>query len=661
MFQLSEIYLLQSKVDEALALLEKMSVDGPEAGAAAMRVTEIYVEVGRIGEAQRRIDEYLKLNRGDLEAYYLDARLLLAQGDVAGGMRVLRHVLFQWPSFVRARHQLALAYWRRNEIESAAAELNRCLAYQPDFIAARQALAELQLQVGHYDLAREEATRVLAILPQSFDMRILLCDAAAGRGDREGSRAIAQRLTTEFPDRYEGHYRLGRALASLGRHPEARAELEKALAQSPTSVQVLAELVQSMKAAGGSDADCIQWVKAHADAHPDLALVKFLRGQLTIAGGDVDGGTAILEGAVGEHPDLTPAHYILGGVYAHLGKLTEARRHLDQLISRSPHVVAAYVILGHIEETEGYTAEAVKRYKQALDRSPNLAPAANNLAWHYAERESRLDLSLELARRARAAQPDDPHIADTLGWILYRRGLYGAAIEHLKESAAKLPENPEMRYHLGMAYLRNGDTEKARAELGTALKLGALPSRVAATLADPVTFAESGTHAPPAPLATAVTFDPSGRTITVTLSKAAAGREHSASDTLTAVFPVSGDSLTSEGDEGERPFEGYHEGTNCDEIGGWVWNPQDPDAAIDVSIYGDDNLLVTVTADQRRPDLLAAAKGNGRHAFNVPLPPALRDGRPHRVRVKVAGSSFDLRYTPQLVNCAGSDGEGGLR
>ena len=33
-------------------------------------------------------------------------------------------------------------------------------------------------------------------------------------------------------------------------------------------------------------------------------------------------------------------------------------------------------------------------------------------------------------------------ISDTLGWILYKRGIY--------QRAAKLPENPEIQYQLGM-------------------------------------------------------------------------------------------------------------------------------------------------------------------------------------------------------------------
>ena len=125
-----------------------------------------------------------------------------------------------------------------------------------------------------------------------------------------------------------------------------------------------------------------------------------------------------------------------------------------------------------IDEIRGKTTDAAARYKQALDLDPNAAVAANNLAWHYAEREGKLDLALELARRAKALLPDEPRVSDTLGWVLYKRGLHAAAIDPLREAASKLPGDATVRYHLGMAYFRSGDQDKARVELAAALKLG---------------------------------------------------------------------------------------------------------------------------------------------------------------------------------------------
>ena len=52
-------------------------------------------------------------------------------------------------------------------------------------------------------------------------------------------------------------------------------------------------------------------------------------------------------------------------------------------------------------------------------------------------------------------------IQDTLGWAYYHNGMYDAAIRHLENAVAK--ESTGLRkYHLGMAYLKQGDRERAR-------------------------------------------------------------------------------------------------------------------------------------------------------------------------------------------------------
>ncbi len=57
---------------------------------------------------------------------------------------------------------------------------------------------------------------------------------------------------------------------------------------------------------------------------------------------------------------------------------------------------------------------------------------------------------------------------DTIGWIMYRKGLYRSAVGYL-EIAAKGQADPVIRYHLGMAYLKLGD-KRGEATLRAAMK-----------------------------------------------------------------------------------------------------------------------------------------------------------------------------------------------
>ncbi len=77
---------------------------------------------------------------------------------------------------------------------------------------------------------------------------------------------------------------------------------------------------------------------------------------------------------------------------------------------------------------------------------------------------------MELARRARAVRPNEPAVADTLGWALYKQRDYPQALALIQESAENLSSNPEVLFHLGMARYMMGQGEGARAALQQAVQ-----------------------------------------------------------------------------------------------------------------------------------------------------------------------------------------------
>ena len=98
-------------------------------------------------------------------------------------------------------------------------------------------------------------------------------------------------------------------------------------------------------------------------------------------------------------------------------------------------------------------------------------------------------------------------------------------------------------------------------------------------------------------------------------------------------------------------YEGRLEHAGCDVISGWAWNALDPNGQIRIRILDDGRPLMTLTAGQPRPDLAAAGKGNGAHAFVSEVPATLRDGRFHSIAAKANDSEFELPNSPQPLTC----------
>jgi tetratricopeptide (TPR) repeat protein len=88
-----------------------------------------------------------------------------------------------------------------------------------------------------------------------------------------------------------------------------------------------------------------------------------------------------------------------------------------------------------------------------------------------AEAGTNLDIALNRAQTAKAASPDDPDIDDTLGWIYVKKGLPALAISPLESAVQKNPSNPVYHYHLGTAYLKRGDSERAKTLFERALRI----------------------------------------------------------------------------------------------------------------------------------------------------------------------------------------------
>jgi uncharacterized protein HemY len=65
--------------------------------------------------------------------------------------------------------------------------------------------------------------------------------------------------------------------------------------------------------------------------------------------------------------------------------------------------------------------------------------------------------------------PDDAAVRDTMGWVYYRKGIYGSAVEQLRMSVTK-ESTPQRQFHLAMAYLKVGDKDLGQQTLMTALK-----------------------------------------------------------------------------------------------------------------------------------------------------------------------------------------------
>lgn len=98
-------------------------------------------------------------------------------------------------------------------------------------------------------------------------------------------------------------------------------------------------------------------------------------------------------------------------------------------------------------------------------------------------------------------------------------------------------------------------------------------------------------------------------------------------------------------------YDGSLESVDCGSIVGWAWDARQPDTPINVEVLIDGVSQGQVTANEARPDLVAAGKGDGRHGFSLPTPQAAKDNRVHTVAVRFPDGGA-LANSPRTLQCS---------
>jgi tetratricopeptide (TPR) repeat protein len=109
----------------------------------------------------------------------------------------------------------------------------------------------------------------------------------------------------------------------------------------------------------------------------------------------------------------------------------------------------------------GRMDEAEERLEEVLDEFPDDVEAENDLGFLWADQNKHLQRALTMVRAAVAAQPDNRAYRDSLGWVYYRLGRYGAAIVELEKALDEKQPDGTILDHLGDAYQKAGKMDRA--------------------------------------------------------------------------------------------------------------------------------------------------------------------------------------------------------
>jgi tetratricopeptide (TPR) repeat protein len=472
--QLADFYLLTRRTDDAVKVLDQITAEAPDAFPAWLRLGEVAYEQGKLDQAQKAVDLVLGKSADDASALALQTRLHLAARDSAKALGSAQKAVKAQPSNGLAHYALALAHAASGNNTAALSAVKDAVTRSPRLADAVLLLAELQVQAGDPVRAIAELKAYLEKEPAEARAWEALGKAQLRTQDSADARESFSKTLELAPTNPRGPYLMGLALRAQGRPAEARVQFERALTMAPSFVEPLEELA-AMSLAEKNPQAAVARIERQILIEPRSGALHYLLGQAYQALGDTRQAEKAFLTVIEINPQAPQPFVSLGQIYSASRDYDRAIAQLDKALAARPDQPAALMLKSIAQAMKGDVGGAREGYEKLLKAHPRFAPAGNNLAWMLAEDGPGQDLerALLLAQAARDAAPLDPHIADTLGWVHYKRGNYLVAEVLLSEAALKLPTTADVLYHLGMAQARMGRNDEARASLGKSLELQA--------------------------------------------------------------------------------------------------------------------------------------------------------------------------------------------
>jgi tetratricopeptide (TPR) repeat protein len=442
---------------------------GPNGLTARDRLAAIAFAGGRHDDAYKLVGQVLQRNPRDNEALLIRAEIALEETDSAAAITDLRAVQRDQPQNAGIRRLLARAYTANGEPALAEESLHSAVELAPRETSLRIELAQLLEQTGRSEQAVTLLEQAARDTPSDYPLREALAKAYLSKRDPQAAGAVAEQIKTSLPKSATGFYLAGLAADTQDQVDVARKEFEHALAVEPRNFQALSALVQFERKRGQLER-AIATARNAAEADPSNPLPLNLLGELYLAQSKPQLADQAFTRVTQLAPEWWLPYHSLATAKSAAGNDAGAFEVYEAGIKALPAKSQLLIELALLYEKQGRVDEAIARYDTFHRQYPRDKQVTNNLAMllvSYKHDQSSLDRARDLT--SGFMNSSDSTLLDTTGWVRFKRSEYTEAVPVLRRAVERAPDSKEIRYHLGMAELRAGQTDRARSDLEAAV------------------------------------------------------------------------------------------------------------------------------------------------------------------------------------------------
>jgi len=431
-------------------------------------------------EALAILEKVFSIDSFNISGRLLQADALVAKGEPKQAIQVLQRLDQVYEGARPVRMKLAQSMMSGGDLSGAAELLNKMLVRAPDR-GASLLLAEINLRLGNPAAVVPAMEALLEQTPGDEATSIMLARALETQRRFEEALRVIQKLTELKPENALYHAMIGNVHLQLKQVPEARTAYETSLSLAPADEAVWVRLVE-LDLAEGKTEEALARCAVRLKSEPKSASVTFMQARVHLTRKEWEPAEADLLKTLELDANHPTVQETLSRLYSTTGRVPEAIEKVEQRLVANAKDLRALRLLALLRTQGKEFEKAAEVYERLTAALPAPEPfVLNNLANLYADHLNKPEQAYELARQARALRPsveegltvaaklEAAAIADTLGWLLYRRGEVNEAYTLLQEAVTALSEQPEVQAHLGLTAAAMGQTEVAKDALAKAI------------------------------------------------------------------------------------------------------------------------------------------------------------------------------------------------
>lgn len=472
--QVGDFYFRLRDMDRAVKYYEdgmKLENGAEQKAIYQKKIAQTLIERGRKKEALELVEQIYKANPKDSEAIAMRASLWLQDGTkekVQNAIRELNSIIVRQPDNFVLRYYLGQAYASRGEIDQAVLQFQEAIKYRPDHTASRLALGQIHLAKNEFTKALQAAEDILAYDPNNVGARMMRSTCRIGLGDLPTARTEIGQVLAVSPNMPDALFQMGILNFTEKKYKEAEdmfLRLQKAAPNDPRGLVGQVDLYAATKRAD----EAIDLLQKQLKENPDRSFYRLALANTAVTGKKYELAITEYRKLMEKNPRNFDVQLRLAEVTRLKGDNDGAIKEFQKARELNPNEITGIVRLALLYEGAGKKVDAKPLYEQILKIDPENVIALNNLAFIMAEAGGDLDQALTFAQKAKAKAPNEPTVADTLGWIYIKKNLSDSAIPIFREIVEKDAKNPTYRYHYAVALMQKGDKPSAKRECQVAL------------------------------------------------------------------------------------------------------------------------------------------------------------------------------------------------